>query len=479
MTIEQKAKAYDGDNEFNYVSDKYSLQRKTVEHIFPELKKSEDERIRNFISNELACLRAADEKGTVRYNELTEAIAWLEKQGEQEILCDKCRKEHPSHSCQDITELERCAVEHEQKHVDKVKSKFNVGEWITNGEFTWYIKKVGNDFYDLKSPDGRVSVNRVDTISHVDEHFHLWTIQDAKAGDVLFQDLMGGKTFIYNGINPDMAILYSFIINNDGEDVLPYHIGKPNTGIGNIEENKNIIHPATKEQRNLLFQKMKEAGYEWDSDTKELKKIEQKHTPKHKVGDTIYYNSFGELKSMIVANVTTDSTDNPIYEDENGSAVFEKDLVEQKSVDNIESSAFKDKLLKLFQRFRWYCKDEIPTNGDIIEYVDAHIQELIDTVQNKPWSEEDEEIIEALNDYVKNLDIFFSEIKIGDKDILSKEFREKVQLWLKSLKPQNRWKPSDGQIVTLRWVLNHMFYDSHHKEEISGLLEQLKKLREE
>lgn len=36
------------------------------------------------------------------------------------------------------------------------------------------------------------------------------------------------------------------------------------------------VHPATKEQRDLLFQKMKEAGYEWDADKKELKKVEQK-----------------------------------------------------------------------------------------------------------------------------------------------------------------------------------------------------------
>lgn len=34
--------------------------------------------------------------------------------------------------------------------------------------------------------------------------------------------------------------------------------------------------PATKEQRDFLFQKMKEAGYEWDAERKELKKIEQK-----------------------------------------------------------------------------------------------------------------------------------------------------------------------------------------------------------
>ena len=33
------------------------------------------------------------------------------------------------------------------------------------------------------------------------------------------------------------------------------------------------LHPATKEQRNLLFQKMKDAGYEWDVEKKELKKL--------------------------------------------------------------------------------------------------------------------------------------------------------------------------------------------------------------
>jgi len=49
---------------------------------FLELKEVEDERIRNFISNELTCLRATDGKGSDRYEELTNAIVWLEKQGE-------------------------------------------------------------------------------------------------------------------------------------------------------------------------------------------------------------------------------------------------------------------------------------------------------------------------------------------------------------------------------------------------------------
>ena len=66
------------------------------------------------------------------------------------------------------------------------------------------------------------------------------------------------------------------------------------------------------------------------------KQCEQKYTPKYKVGDTIYYNSFGEVKSMIVANVVVIDDDDSMYEDENGGAVFEKDLIEQKSTDKVE-----------------------------------------------------------------------------------------------------------------------------------------------
>ena len=36
------------------------------------------------------------------------------------------------------------------------------------------------------------------------------------------------------------------------------------------------IKPATKEQRDLLFQKMEESGYQWDAEKYELKKIVQK-----------------------------------------------------------------------------------------------------------------------------------------------------------------------------------------------------------
>lgn len=100
--------------EFNFSNLAYSHEeiKQRLEHVFPELKESEDEKIRK---NCIHFLELQKNHHAATF-EIDECIAWLEKQREQkETLCDKRRKEHPFHSCQDITELGRCAVEHEQK----------------------------------------------------------------------------------------------------------------------------------------------------------------------------------------------------------------------------------------------------------------------------------------------------------------------------------------------------------------------------
>ena len=61
--------------------------------------------------------------------------------------------------------------------------------------------------------------------------------------------------------------------------------------------------------------------------------------------------------------------------------------------------------------------------------------------------------------------------------VCAQEYKQLAE-WLKELRElrsQSQWKPSDKQILALRWVLNHIPYDSH-KEEISGLLDQIKDL---
>lgn len=91
---------------------------------------------------------------------------------------------------------------------------------------------------------------------------HLWTINDAKDGDVLVN---GGNIFIFHFINNKRLMGYCHVNTNDRRFY---------NDIGTIECFGTIdtpVTPATKEQRNLLFQKMKEAGYEWDAENKELK----------------------------------------------------------------------------------------------------------------------------------------------------------------------------------------------------------------
>ena len=105
--------------------------------------------------------------------------------------------------------------------------------------------------------------------------FHPWTIQDAKDGDVIFYD--DGWTCIFKCIHGIWYSSYCFI-TSDGEFYTGYERHAVDSTI-----NGNA-HPATKEQCNLLFQKMKEAGYKWNAETKTLEKLVE---PKFKVGDKI------------------------------------------------------------------------------------------------------------------------------------------------------------------------------------------------
>lgn len=128
----------------------------------------------------------------------------------------------------------------------------------------------------------------------------------------------------------------------------------------------------------------------------------------------------------------------------------------------------------------WYRKhgyNYLTSEGDY-DWLEKNLEYMKPNKQE--WSEEDKEIIEALNDYVKNLDILFSEIKIGDKDILSKEFREKVQHFLKSLKdrlqPQKQWKPSDKDIKLLKELSDGKICPDNYRTRLYEIINNLKNL---
>ena len=99
----------------------------------------------------------------------------------------------------------------------------------------------------------------------IEKEYHPWTIQDARDGDVL----------AYVTDEEDLWIMIYWSLYEPYEGHVHYHALLVNDDFsdkGTCCICISDLKPATKEQRELLFQKMKEAGYEWDEKKKELNK---------------------------------------------------------------------------------------------------------------------------------------------------------------------------------------------------------------
>ena len=184
-----------------------------------------------------------------------------------EVACkhDECAMEHKQ-LAQWLMELKGYK---EQKLTDKVEPKFEVGDWVIYCGKTYQITGLHHDTFTLTSCDGSYFFNNIKSTK--EPVFHLWTLQDAKDGDVLCYK--------------DEILLYKYDIKNCTKQEITFggfvyyccYDGKrfiTDSLYSLTEQDKMDIHPATKEQCDLLFQKMKESGYEWDAEKKELKKIE-------------------------------------------------------------------------------------------------------------------------------------------------------------------------------------------------------------
>lgn len=183
------------------------------------------------------------------------------------------------------------------------------------------------------------------------------------------------------------------------------------------------------------------ALHKWEADEMLAwleKQGEQKSFARYKVGDTIYYDSFGRLVSFVIANIVEDGTDNPMYEDKDGNSVFQNDIVEKKPVDKVEQKP---------QRM-----------------VSAEAKEAM---YSKPaeWSEEDENNI---NSIVSRLEVDISYWESRSKTRTNED--KKLIDWLKSLRPKTAWKPSDMELEALRLAAEK------DGTCLMGLYEQLKKL---
>jgi hypothetical protein len=142
-----------------------------------------------------------------------------------------------------------------------VEPKFKKGDWIAcdADSFTLSIKSLKDGNYYFHQGASL-------PIKDIDEHYHLWTIADAKDGDVLATD--NGWTCIFKAFDGCVFSSYCFM---DSQKWFCGFGSEAHTLDSRVNGN---IHPATKEQRELLFKKMKEAGYQWNEEKKELRKIQ-------------------------------------------------------------------------------------------------------------------------------------------------------------------------------------------------------------
>jgi hypothetical protein len=291
MEYEKKYNALVGQIKKAYLNAQTDSTKAVLEDILPSLKESEDERIRKEIMDFIDTKTIdSDERrnrwfsylekhkpfsftsledtkmkmSLIQYiSELNqdvvhlhpgietcnEWIAWLEKQGEQ--------KPQGKTALEAVNE-EKVDNQNCVKHADKVEPKFHEGEWVilTAGELSTTLQIVKVD-----TNKRLYWFNDSSYLPIVDEEcLHLWTIQDAKDGDVLVDKY--GNIGIYQG-DKNAVVWNSYcycgvnkVFYDEGSHEFP-------------------CYPATKVQRDTLIKAMTDAGYTFDFEKKKLKKIEE------------------------------------------------------------------------------------------------------------------------------------------------------------------------------------------------------------
>ena len=451
-------------------------------------------------------IRKALIDGFKRYNDGTlfngclvrDIIAWLEKQGNnmgiseatKQKLEDNLNRALEKETSKSFNEF--LDEQGEQKPADN-DPKFHEGDWIINNEHNNVAKvlEINNEQYRLDYGD---TVGTI-TIALIDNDYHLWTIQDAKDGDVLACPNDAGDrdvVFIFKNINSDEGWVFCFCAS-DANGCFCTN----NDYVGN--SNSTNISPATKEQRDLLFQKMHEAGYEWDEEKKELKKIEQ--NPAENKGMNLVEEEMTPFQKKVFCIIDTS-----IEEEQGLKQVCEELLalaaneIEQEP-DDLKTKAgnwyvcdmevMNENMVTAFRRGEiYYCpKDGYLDVGGALFKVGcldvfrlATEKEIPQPKQNPAWSEEDDDNIMMIEDRLSDyLDYTREDCTLTKhrKNSLKEEVIGYVN-WLKSLKERYTWKPSELQIEALAIAIRcGIKLGTWEEEALKDLIEQLKKLRKE
>lgn len=323
--------------------------------------------------------------------------------------------------------------------------KFKVGDFVIYNRFgknkLYNIVKINERGYYVNMDDVPNGI-----LDFKDEVFmRLWTIQDAKDGDVLVSSdasyivLFKELSCLEDNIDRFKSYCHRFRKGTF------WPIEDPSWGC-------NAFHPATKEQRDTLFKAMADARYTFDFEKKELKKIEQE-------------------KNM----------DNKLTNFEHSLKHIMEEAIECGDTHNLKADA--DMLLRLAQKpNEWHRENEqnlnawtegdekqarqierIVHNDGCSKKLQEQIANWFESLKNRmhpkvEWSKEDEGYFKTIAHALSVLlvDPYFDEIKL------------KHTGWFSSLKERYTWKPTEEQIETLKCACGGNYVDL-------GILESLYK----
>ena len=467
----------------------YGVTRAFLEEVFPELKENEDKRMWELIKK-YAHYNISDITLDADHITREQLESWLEKQGQEPkkvsiwkhwkngiagngdgkpIFLIKTGYTYSLSSCLsfecdyiELSELDNLLIEKqvEKKAIDKVEPKFREGDWIVYNNDVCQIVKREEGCNKLVTKFGieKELVNERNLSTA-----RLWTIQDAKDGDVLAcGDKVTDCPFIFHNLTEKQNPRSYCGIDTLGE----FQVNDENGGFWCYS---NEVRPATKEQRDLLFSEMKEAGYEWNPDKKELKKIEDEieipfGAKDSELQEVTYYIPKGFHAEIDDDKVVIKKGEKPAEWSEEDERIrkalvrFHKSTIDVDGIKGEEIVAWLEKqsgcfaiwkknttdnkptlnhsvLMKSIHgiaegewngkewiQYKWSCKVK---DSDVLYWMDLHELEK-QGEQKSPWSEDDERIVTALMEGFRYHQLFNPKFgEVPNAEIIS---------WIKSLK---------------------------------------------
>ena len=349
---------------------------------------------------------------------------------------------------------------------DKKEDKhgFKPGEWIVNDSGTVYkVLSQTPKGYVLSMYNDDYRPFETDLMNQ--NSCHLWTIEDAKPGDVLSYD---------NSI---------FIFKEE------YMCGKPQAycgimnGLFRASSNgcwtNEKCYPATLEHRKILFNRIAKEGYEWDSEKLELKKIEEK-----------YPHIMAAYDKATIEYIIEDIKELRDNETDEGSIeTYDRELELLRNINNwiqftedpeIDSDYEYSEIDSVIALLDVPTAISYPENRDRIKELIFYlkcIKKRFADLAKQTWTQEDEENSTYI---VAALDAYYQLRKERNNTSAQDKLDNAIE-WIhnrfKTLKSNEVWRPSEKQMNILWDVLNNLKHDNYkHTDVIKLLYLDLKKL---